>query len=373
MDPRNTTLAKQLLTYSIGLKRGETVFIEIKGIEALALGKELIRLASEIGATPFWLYNDESLLRQFLKHADEAQFRKQAELQLDLMKKADAYIGVRGNDNSFDLSDIPSTQMDAYNALFYKPVHYEQRVKHTRWVVMRYPNNAMAQMAEQSQEAFADFYYSVCCLNYERMSLAQDGLKALMDATKQVRIVAPETDLTFSIENIPVVKCDGHCNIPDGECFTAPVRESINGTIKFNCPSLYNGILFSNIFLRFENGKIVESNCDGNALALEKVFNTDEGARYTGEFAIGVNPFILHPMKDILFDEKIAGSFHLTPGQCYEEASNGNQSAIHWDLVQIQRPDYGGGQIYFDGKLIRDNGVFTDSKLENSFSKESLK
>jgi aminopeptidase len=288
------------------------------------------------------------------------------------MRKSDAYIGLRGNDNSFDLSDIPSAQIDAYNSLFYKPVHYEQRVKHTRWVVLRYPNNAMAQMAEQSQEAFADFYYSVCCLNYERMSEAQNALKQLMDNTKEVRILAPDTDLTFSIENIPVVKCDGHCNIPDGECFTAPVRESINGTIKFNCPSVYNGLLFNNIFLRFKNGRIIESKCDGNSTALEKIFNTDEGARYTGEFAIGMNPFILNPMKDILFDEKIAGSFHLTPGQCYEEASNGNQSAIHWDLVQIQRPEYGGGQIYFDGNLVRNDGCFTDKQLEESFSRESL-
>jgi aminopeptidase len=231
----------------------------------------------------------------------------------------------------------------------------------------------MAQLAETSQEAFEDFYFEVCCADYAKMSKAQDKLFALMDATDKVHIKSPGTDLTFSLKGIPCVKCDGHRNIPDGEVYTAPVRDSVNGTITYNTPSLYQGTVYNNISFTFQNGKIVKAICDGDNKKLNEILDADEGARYVGEFAIGVNPFILHPMKDTLFDEKIAGSFHFTPGQCYDEAPNGNQSSIHWDLVLIQRPDYGGGEIRFDDKLIRKDGVFTDDDMEKEFSAENLR
>ena len=372
-DKRNKILAKQLLNYSLEMQKGEILYLEIKGKETLELGKDIIRFATEMGVTPFWYYNDESLLRQWVRYADDDQFKVQADLHLELMKKADAYIGLRGSDNPYDMADIPTEQLDKQNTIFYKPVHLEERVKRTRWVVLRYPNNAMAQLAETSQESFEKFYYDVCCADYAKMSKAQDGLKALMEETDKVRLVAPGTDLTFSIKGIDVVKCDGQRNIPDGEVYTAPVRDSANGTIKYNTPSLYQGNLYNDITFTFENGKIINATCSGDNKKLNKILDSDEGSRYIGEFAIGVNPFILHPMKDTLFDEKIAGSFHFTPGQCYDEAPNGNQSTIHWDLVLIQRPDYGGGEIWFDDKLIRKDGVFTDQKMEENFSAENLK
>ena len=371
-DKRNEILARQLIDYSTELKKGEILYLEIKGKDTLELGKEIIRVATQKGAVPFWYYSDESLGRHWIKNAKDDQFKKQAELHLGLMKRADVYIGLRGSDNPFDLADIPSSQTDKNNTLFYKPVHLEERVKRTRWVVLRYPNNAMAQLAETSQEKFEDFYYRVCCADYAKMSKAQDKLFALMEATDKVRIVSPGTELTFSLKGISVVKCDGQRNIPDGEVYTAPVRDSVNGTITYNTPSLYQGNLYNDISFTFENGKIVNATCTGDNERLNKILDTDSGGRYVGEFAIGVNPFILHPMKDTLFDEKIAGSFHFTPGQCYDEAPNGNDSAIHWDLVLIQRPDYGGGEIWFDDKLIRKDGVFTDVEMEKSFSAENL-
>ncbi len=372
-DKRNEALAHQLVDYSTGLNKGEVLYLEIKGKETLELGKEIIKLATEKGATTFWYYNDESLIRQWVRKAGDNQFKKQAELHMELMKRADAYIGLRGSDNPFDLADIDSKQIDKMNTLFYKPVHLERRVKHTRWVVLRFPNNAMAQLAETSQEKFEDFYYQVCCADYARMSKAQDKLAALMNKTDKVHIKGPGTDLTFSLKGIPIIKCDGKRNIPDGEVYTAPVKKSVNGTIKYNTPSLYQGTVYTGITFTFENGKIVKATADSNTAKLNKILDTDAGARYIGEFAIGVNPFILQPMKDTLFDEKIAGSFHFTPGQCYKEAPNGNDSSIHWDLVLIQRKDYGGGEIWFDGKLIRKDGVFTDRAMEKAFSKENLK
>ncbi|MFH1372579.1 MAG: aminopeptidase [bacterium] len=372
-DKRNEILARLLIDYSCKLKKGEVLYLEIKGKETLELGKQVIRIATEKGAIPFWFYNDESLLRQWVGKAGDDQFRKQAELHLELMKRADAYIGLRGSDNPFDMADIASSQMDKLKTLFYKPVHLEERVKRTKWVVLRYPNNAMAQLAETSQETFEDFYYEVCCADYPKMSKAQNKLVALMTAADKVHIKSPGTDLTFSIKGISCVKCDGTRNIPDGEVYTAPVRDSVNGTITYNTPSLYEGVVYNGISLTFENGRIVKATAEGNVDKLNKILDTDEGARYVGEFAIGVNPFILKPMKDTLFDEKIAGSFHFTPGQCYDEAPNGNQSAIHWDLVLIQRTDYGGGEIYFDDKLIRKDGVFTDGEMEKAFSAENLR
>jgi aminopeptidase len=372
-DKRNEILARLLLDYSVKLKKGEVLYLEIKGKETLELGKEIIKYATSKGAVPFWYYNDESLSRQWVGQAKDEQFKKQAKLHLHLMKQADAYIGLRGSDNPFDLADIDRKQIDKNNSLFYKPVHLEERVKRSKWVVLRFPNNAMAQLAETSQETFEKFYYDVCCADYAKMSRAMNPLVKLMNKTDKVHITGPGTDLKFSIKKIPIVKCDGTRNIPDGEVYTAPVKNSVNGTIKFNTPSLYQGVVYNDIQFTFEKGKIIKATCSGDNKKLNKILDTDPGARYIGEFAIGVNPFILHPMKDTLFDEKIAGSFHFTPGQCYDEAPNGNNSAIHWDLVMIQRKDYGGGEIYFDDKLIRKDGVFTDAKLERSFSKGNLK
>ena len=203
------------------------------------------------------------------------------------------------------------------------------------------------------------------------MSRAMDSLKALMDKTDKVRLVAQNTDLTFSIKGIPAIKCDGERNIPDGEVYTAPVRDSINGKISYNTPSEYQGFKYENISFEIENGKIVKATAN-NEDRINNLLDTDEGARYFGEFAIGVNPFVLEPMLDILFDEKIAGSFHLTPGMAYEDANNGNKSAIHWDLVMIQRPEYGGGEIWFDDKLIRKDGMFVIDELK-CLNPENLK
>jgi len=372
-DKRNEVLAKNLINYSVALKPGEKIMIEIKGKDTLELAKEIIKETTRVGGVPFWYYSDESLQRQWIAGATETQLKAFGQFHLKLMKEMDAYLGLRGSDNPFDLSDIDPKQLKLNQMLFYKPVHLEQRVKRTKWCVLRFPNNAMAQLAETSQEKFERFYYDVCCLDYAKMSKAMDPLVKLMEKTDRVRIVSPGTDLSFSIKDIPVIKCDGTKNIPDGEVYTAPVKESINGTITFNTPTLEEGITFEKVSLKFKNGKIIEATCQAQTERLNHILDTDKGARYTGEFSLGVNPFILHPMKDTLFDEKIAGSLHLTPGACYDEASNGNHSAIHWDMVLIQRKDYGGGEIWFDGKLIRKDGVFTDAALEKAFSAKALK
>lgn len=363
MDPRVKKLAENLIGYSCEVKKDERVMIECIGTSALPLVKELVKETYRVGAKPFVEIRDQSVLRQLLLGCDEEQLKFMAEYELKRMEGMDAYIGVRANDNASELGDVPSEKMAIYMEHFSRPVHSEERVNNTKWVVLRYPNSAMSQLANKSQEAFEDFYFNVCNLDYSKMSKAMDGLVRLMEKTDRVHIKGKGTDLTFSIKGIPVIKCDGKNNIPDGEIFTAPVRDSVNGILSYNCPAVYQGVTYENIKLEFKDGKIINATSNDTE-RLNNVFDTDEGARYIGEFAIGVNPYITTPMKDTLFDEKIMGSFHLTPGKAYDDASNGNKSSIHWDLVCIQTPEYGGGEMYFDDVLIRKDGKFLLPELE---------
>jgi aminopeptidase len=291
-----------------------------------------------------------------MKHAAEAQYDLIGSHQLELMKKMDCYIAVRGSHNITENSDVPADKMKLVMSKL-RPLQNE-RVGNTRWCVLRWPTSAMAQQAGMSTQAFEDFFFKVCLLDYAALAPAMKALKQLMDKTREVHIKGPGTDLRFSLKGLKAIPCGGRHNIPDGEVFSAPVKDSVEGVISYNAPTIYQGIAFDSVKLEFAQGKIVKATAN-NTEAINKIFDSDEGARYIGEFAIGFNREIREPMRDILFDEKIAGSFHFTPGQAYEGvADNGNRSQVHWDLVCIQRPDYGGGEIWFDGKLIRKDGKF---------------
>lgn len=360
-DARIDTLARNLVRYSCKLQPGERLLIENSGL-ARELVTSLVREAYAAGAQPFVQISDPVVHRELLMQADESQLAFQAAFESMRMEGMDAYIGIRSGDNTSELSDVPSDKQQLYNVHVAHPVHMQIRVPKTKWVVLRYPNASMAQQAGMSTEAFTDFYFRVCTLDYAKLSLAMEALVRWMEAADRVHIKGPGTDLSFSIRGIPTVKCAGELNIPDGEVFTAPVKESVNGTLAFNTPSLYEGFTFERIKLTFRDGRIEDAECSDTA-RLNQILDTDQGARYVGEFALGVNPYILDPMKDTLFDEKIAGSFHLTPGQCYDEAPNGNDSAIHWDMVCVQRSEYGGGEIWFDDVLVRKDGLFEPDEL----------
>ena len=372
MDERITTLAKGLVNYSCEVKAGDKVYIHYTGESTRPLANELVREVYAAGGLPFVHYTDPQLQRLQIMECTQEQIQLMAEVDALEMSRMDCYIAVRGSDNVAELSDVPHERMAIYEKYYVTPVHHEIRVPKTRWVVLRYPNDSMAQLSGTSTEAFEDFYYRVCNLDYSRMEEAMRPLVELMERTDKVRITGPGTDLTFSIKGIPAIPCAGRMNIPDGEVFTAPVRESVNGTLSYNTPSVFQGFTYENICLTFREGKIVEASAN-NTERIQKVFDTDEGARYVGEFAIGVNPYVLYPMKDTLFDEKIMGSIHFTPGNCYEDAPNGNASSIHWDLVLIQRPEYGGGEIWFDDVLIRKDGKFVLPELRGLNPEELVK
>ena len=370
-DPRMTRLADLLVNYACSLKAGENLLIEAIDIPH-AFTKELVRSASAAGARPLVSLKSNEINRALMISGTTEQWDLIADVERSLMERVQCYLGVRGNPNISELSDVPDDKQKIYESTVWKRVHHEIRIKKTRWCVLRWPNPSMAQQAEMSTEAFEDFYFNVCTLDYAKMSRAMQPLKNLMERTDRVRLKGPaDTDLTFSIKGIPAIPCDGKVNIPDGEVFTAPVRDSVNGVIHFNCPTIYRGTTHNDIRLVFKNGKIIEATSSATQKLIE-VLDADEGARYVGEFAIGFNPWCTKPMKDILFDEKIAGSIHFTPGACYDEASNGNKSSIHWDMVMIQTPAYGGGEIYFDDRLIRKDGIFVIDELQ-PLNPENLK
>ncbi len=372
MDNRIVKLADNLVNYSMEVKPGDKVYIDYIGADTEPLARALIKEVYKAGGVPFPHFTSQRVLREILLNCTKEQLEFMAKRDSEEMDAMDCYVAVRGTENVAELSDVPSENMKMYELYYRKPVHSDRRVPNTRWVVLRYPNASMAQLSDTSQDAFEDFYYDVCTLDYSKMEEAMKPLVKLMEKTDKVRLVCDNgTDLTFSIKDIPVIPCAGHMNIPDGEVFTAPVKDSVNGVIHYNTPSPYQGVTYEDVVLEFKDGKIVNATSNYTE-KINKIFDTDEGARYVGEFAIGVNPYITKPMKDILFDEKIMGSIHFTPGSSYDEAPNGNKSSVHWDLVLIMTPEFGGGEIYFDDVLVRKDGRFIIDELE-CLNPENLK
>ncbi len=359
-DPRYIKLAKLLVEYSTALKKGDRVMLDLIDVPD-EFGIELIRAARAAGAVPVIEARHTRLQRELLRQTDSDHASLIRDIELFRMKKMQAYIAIRGSANANENADVPGDHMALFSRITRPVLNY--RVDKTRWCVLRWPTPSMAQAAGMSTEAFENLYFDVCTMDYRKMARAMIPLERRLKEADAVHIKGPGTDLTFSLRGIGAKMCKGDRNIPDGEVFSCPVRTSVNGRIQFNTPTLYSGTKFENVALRFERGKIVEAT-SSNTRRLNEILDTDPGARYTGEFSLGFNPYILNPMCDILFDEKIAGSLHLTPGQAYEECDNGNSSAVHWDMVLIQRPEWGGGEIWIDGELIRKDGLFVPKDLK---------
>jgi aminopeptidase len=335
-DTRFKKLANLLVTHSTELVRGERVLIHTTDVPD-AFVSELISAVRGVGAFPVLMSQSSRLNRQLILSGDQAYWESEAKLAIDQLKTVDAYISIRGNVNTLETSDVPAEQMRVYQTSYGQPVT-DYRVNHTRWCALRWPNPSFAQSAGMSTDAFEDFYFDVCTLDYG-------------------------TDLAFSIKGIGARMSFGKRNVPDGECFSCPTIDSTNGVISYNAPTLYAGKPFSDIRLVLKDGVIVEAT-SSDTKSLNEILDTDEGARRIGEFAIGFNPVILNPMRDVLFDEKIAGSLHFTPGNAYASPGNGNRSGVHWDMVLIQRSEWGGGEIWFDDVLIRKDGIFIPETLQ---------
>lgn len=354
-------LAEVLIKYSIDLQKGEKVFVETTDVPDDFIF-DLIDTINEVGGYPIIVRNSSLINAKLLQNTNKEYAKYKYNYVMPIMKDMDAYIGVRGINNLYELTDVNAEHLKIDNIIYKEPVTME-RVNNTKWVILNYPTPSLAQNAGLSTPVFKDYFYKVCNFDYKIMDEYMNDLKELMEKTDKVHIKGNGTDLTFSIKNMPAIKCSGKCNIPDGEIYTAPIKNSVNGKIRYTIPSIYQGKKFENIELEIKDGKIIDAK-SSNTAGLNFILDTDEGARYFGEFALGVNPNIRKPMLDILFDEKMFGSFHFTPGCCYEDADNGNKSAVHWDMVCCQTAEYGGGEIYFDDVLIRKDGFFVLSQLE---------
>jgi aminopeptidase len=359
-DPRYQKLAKLLVNYSTQVKKGDRVLLDMIDVPD-EFSVELMRAVRAAGGTPFIEVRHTRITREILRETNGKHAALLRDIELFRMKKVQAYIAIRGSDNMSENSDVPADRQALYSRVT-RPV-LDYRVNKTRWCVLRWPTPSMAQAAGMSTEAFEDLYFDVCTMDYAKMARAMVPLERRMKRADRVHLKSPGTDLTFSIKGIGAKMCKGDRNIPDGEVFSCPVKNSVNGVIQFNTPTIYSGTKFENVRLEFRDGKVINATAN-NTKRLNEILDTDAGARYVGEFSLGFNPFILNPMCDILFDEKIAGSLHFTPGQAYEECDNGNRSAVHWDMVLIQRPEWGGGEVWFDGELIRKNGLFVPKDLK---------
>lgn len=359
-DPRFTKLADLLVNYSCSIQKGENVLIDTTDVpEAFTI--ELIRAVRKAKGDAFVDTRQSRVARELLRNAGETYAKTLCDMELARMKRMNAYIAIRGSHNTSETSDVPTKTMQMYSKTL-RPVQ-NYRVNKTKWVVLRWPSPSMAQSAGMSTEAFENLYFDVCTMDYRKMARAMKPLHKRMQKADKVHLKGPGTDLKFSIKGIGASMCTGDRNIPDGEVFSCPVKTSVNGVIQFNTPTIYAGTKFENVRLEFKDGKVIKATSN-NTKRLNEILNTDPGARYVGEFSLGFNPHILNPMCDILFDEKIAGSLHFTPGQAYEECDNGNRSAVHWDMVLIQRKEWGGGEVWFDDELIRKDGKFLPKDLQ---------
>lgn len=363
MDNKIEQLASTIVNHSIKVQKNEKVKIISETMQPMPLIKKLAELILEKGAAVNVSFASSSLGAVMKKHTNDAQIELLKDLEKHDVEEFDSFIRICCNEGDYMSSIVPDDITKKIGEAL-KP-YRDKRTNERKWVLLNYPSLVDSQKAKMNFDEFKKFSFETMCYDYEQMAKDLEPLKRIMERTDKVRLTGVGTDITFSIKDIPVVPCAGECNIPDGECFTAPVKNSVNGTIKYNTPSPYNGNVYHGVTLTFKDGKIIKATCDEDDEELNKIFDTDEGARYVGEFSLGMNPTIKHPMGDILFDEKIIGSLHFTPGTCYKEASNSNSSAIHWDMVLIQREDYGGGNVYFDDVLIRENGVFVIDELKH--------
>ena len=365
-DPRIDRLAGVLLRHSLNLEKGD-IFQISASIAAKPLVAAIYREAATMGVFPVIRWQDDEIGRLgydllTVGDADTARFLERSnQWEMSRWQDIKANLALRAPENDQENSGVPREKLQMTG----KAGETLQRliIDERQWALFYWPTPAQAQKAGLSSSDYFDFVLDVSLIDYDRLYAAEQELARRMEQADQVHIMAPGTDLTFSIRSLPAVCCYGRRNVPDGEVYTAPVRDSVNGCITYNVPSNMWGQAYKNVSLEFAGGKIVRATCDGDNDALNRIFDADEGARYVGEFSFGVNPLIRRPIGSTLFDEKIAGSIHFTPGAAYARADNGNKSMIHWDLIQIQRPDYGGGEVWFDGELIRKDGLFVPGEL----------
>ena len=348
-------LVNTIVDYSLEVKKDEKVLITTYP-EAKDLNLKLVAKIIDVGAIPVVKLLDSEIDSLIMEKSQDNRVSLLAKLAEEEVTNYDCFIKIRYLLNDYETKDTNKHLLkkigDATIA------SDDVRINNRRWVLLNYPTTLDAYKNKTSNRKHYEYALAAMTFDYAKMKDDMQSLKELMEKTDKVRIVAKNTDLTFSIKDIPVVPCVGKSNLPDGEIYTAPVKDSVEGYITYNTPCPYQGNVYHDVRLEFSKGQIVNCTCQEDVISLKEIFDTDQGARYIGEFSLGLNPLIKKPMGDILYDEKIIGSIHFTPGRAYKDAFNGNISSIHWDMVLLE-PD-----IYFDDVLIRKKGKFVIEQLK---------
>lgn len=355
VDTKIKKLADILVNYSIKVKKGDIIKLSF-GEEARELALECFKLILKKGAFPLTNAIVPNFAYAYYKLASDEQLKNYPRIADYESKNIDGNISIGAEYNTRELTNIDPKKIATRQRVLH-PI-MERHLKRNNWVICQFPTNALAQDADMSLEEFTNFSFKATNVDWKKASRQQDRIKRILDKGKNVRIVAKDTDITFSIEGRQGIKCDGHRNMPDGEVFIAPVENTTEGHIKYTYPAIKGGREVSGVYLEFSKGKVVKATAEKNQKFLREMINTDKGARYIGEFGIGLNYNIKKFIKQILFDEKIGGTIHLALGMAYKEGGGRNESALHWDMIKDLRK---GGKIYIDGKCIQENGKFTFS------------
>ena len=362
-DIRIEKLAELLVDYSVAVKPCDNVSIE-GDAAADPLLKAIYVKVLKAGGHPFLQVQPDGIMELFYRYASDEQLQYVSDISRIVMETYDVRIHVSGETNTKALSSVDPARMvmrsNARRGLM-ETMLERSASGEMRWVTTNFPTAAYAQDAEMSVAEYEDFVYGACMPDlddpvgyWQRFSARQERIIRWLEGKQRVTILAPETELTLDISGRTFINCDGHLNMPDGEIFTGPVEESVNGTVYFSYPSIYDGREVSGIRLTFRDGKVIKASAEKNEEFLLSKLDADPGARYVGEFAIGTNEGINRFTGEILFDEKINGSFHLALGAGYPESGSLNKSAIHWDMVCDMKQ----GEIRVDGELLYRNGTF---------------
>ncbi len=352
-DPRWNRLADILVNYSTGIKPGEKVLITMMETETLPLARAVYGEAIKAGGLPHVEFQSAYLERDLMLHGNREQLDWVPALQAYGMEWADVYVGLRGARNPHEFTGIAADKITAHKRAMGKVSALRNEL--TRWVLVRVPNESLAQQAGMSLDEMMDFFFQATNRDWQNESKRYHEIMRVFQAGERVRILGKETDITFSTRGRIYEVADGHLNMPDGEIFTAPVDDSAEGVIYFEFPGVYVGQQIQGIRLRFEHGCVSKASAESNEELLHQLLKMDEGAQRLGEFGIGTNFGIQRFCYDILYDEKIGGTIHLALGRAYAENGGVNQSALHWDLIKDLRQE---GEIYLDGRKVFEKGKF---------------
>jgi len=364
-DPRVLEVAKLVTGYSIDVQPGETVLIHCT-VDTVPMAAAMIAEVYKRGGYPFVNYVNEELQAALSDGADRRQAERLMKLRMWHATDMDCIIHLNVPRSLYAVSSTPKErqkELEKWNLEIQEELGLNWERSVVKPCVMTFPTYLTANNGHMSLIEYTDLYYKACTADYPAIGAALERLSSYMNDISEVHLLGVGTDLRFSVKGMKMLVSAGDRNMPDGEGYCSPVIDSAEGVISYNIPSFYRGTLYENVVFELSKGKIVkaESNYTDR---INEVLDMDEGARCIGEFAIAVNPHIVKPSGTILFDEKMTGSIHFTPGREIWKAGNGNRSIVHWDLVYCQLPQYGGGEMLFDGTLVRKDGRFVVPELE---------